>query len=202
MPQPSTPIGISAGSTSAAAETSSSMACWHGCSSSRYPSSGQPRARQRASIPACFPEQLCSIRVGPASAPRVPHSRSSSPAGAFASRLRTASSCSGRARWDAHAIAISVSSRSVRARKSGRAWTGFTELRKYVTSSGVTSRRYDLAAGHRDRVRSMTCLDDIAPDGFDDDRLHGAERSGAQSLTAVLANGRQMPYVPRSSTEP
>ena len=79
-------------------------------------------------MPACLPEQLCSSSVGSASA--VPHSSSSSPAGAFASRLRTAASCSGEARWEADAIAISSLVRSSRARTSGSAWNGFAEERR------------------------------------------------------------------------
>ena len=57
-------------------------------------------------------------------------------AGAAASSARTRASCSGRARCDAHAIAISRSSRSGRARTSGSAWIGFAEERRNVTSRG------------------------------------------------------------------
>ena len=76
-------------------------------------------------MPACLPEQLCCSGVGSA-----PHSSSSSAAGAFASRLRTAASCSGDARWDADAIAISSVVRSLRARTSGNAWNGFADERR------------------------------------------------------------------------
>ena len=57
-------------------------------------------------------------------------------AGAFASRLRTAASCSGEARCEADAIAISSLVRSSRARTSGSAWNGFAEERRYATRSG------------------------------------------------------------------
>ena len=48
----------------------------------------QPFARQTASMPACLPEQLCFSRDG--GWPSGPHSRSSSPAWARASSIRTA----------------------------------------------------------------------------------------------------------------
>ena len=63
-PQPSTARGISAGSTSAAAAISGGTACWTGWLGQAVAALSQPRARQSASIPACLPEQLCSIRVG------------------------------------------------------------------------------------------------------------------------------------------
>ena len=93
-PQPSTAVGIDSGSTSAAAATSASIACWHGMRGEPV-ALGRPAVRRgrASSIAACFPEQLCSRRVGSG-----PHSRSSSVASAFASRLRTGSSWSGR--WE------------------------------------------------------------------------------------------------------
>ena len=76
-------------------------------------------------MPACLPEQLCSSGVGSG-----PHSSSSSAAGAFSSRLRTAASCAGEARCDADAIAISSLVKSSRARTSGSAWKGLAEERR------------------------------------------------------------------------
>ena len=115
---------------------------------SRYPSVGQSFTRQSSSIAACFPEQLCSSRVGSG-----PHSRSSSLASAFVRRRCTGSSWSGRWRCDAQAIAISASSRSGRARTIGSAWIGFAELRKNVTSAGSPQAATTFPRSPRRRVR-------------------------------------------------
>src|SRR6188474_2485979 len=66
----------------------------------------------------------------------VPHSSSSSRAGASARSRRTTASCSGAARCEAHISAISSSSRSGRARTAGSAWIGFADERRNVTRLG------------------------------------------------------------------
>ena len=85
---------------------------------------GTARGSRRASRSSC-------ARSG--SAP-PPHSSSSSAAGASERRRRTTASCSGAARCEAQASAISSSSRSGRARTTGSAWIGFADERRYVTS--------------------------------------------------------------------
>ena len=167
-PHPSTPVGMPSASTIAATEISSSIARWHGCCASRYPARGQPSALQSAMKPACFPEQLWWIGEGSA-----PHSRSSSVAPAFASRLRAASSCSGRARCDAHAIAISVGSRSGQARTTGTAWIGFAALRRWVTSIASPADFDDLAVSHWPMACTLCRASTQAPPrDLDDERLH------------------------------
>src|SRR5581483_6380095 len=90
-------------------------------------------------MPACLPEQLWKIFSGGRPSCR-PSSRSSCVASARFSRRLTASSCSGVAWCDAHAIAISLASRSSRARTSGSAWIGFDELRrKHVSAPSPAS---------------------------------------------------------------
>ena len=77
-------------------------------------------------------------------------------AGALASRLRTAASCSGEARWDADAIAISSVVRSSRARTSGSAWNGFAEERRYATRSA--SPACSTTAPSRTATACTTCV--------------------------------------------
>ena len=90
-------------------------------------------ARQSASIPACFPEQLCRSALGRLAlgaalelvlAGRAP----------WRAATRTASSCSGRPDGRRDAIASSRSSRSGLARTTGSAWIGFADERMKVTS--------------------------------------------------------------------
>ena len=122
-------------------------------------------------MPACLPEQLCCSGVGSA-----PHSSSSSPAGAFASRLRTAASCSGDARWDADAIAISSVVRSSRARTSGSAWNGFAEERRYATR--CASPACSMTAPSRTATACTTVrrLDDVPAPHDHPDLVHARQR--------------------------
>ena len=126
-PQPSTATGIESGSTSAAPATSAQQLALQRMRREAV------AVRLVAALAAedekarVLPEHVCSSGVGSG-----PVSRSASVAGAAASNARTASSCSGRCPCDAHAIAISRSSRSGRARTSGSAWSGFAAERRKV----------------------------------------------------------------------
>ena len=107
-PQPSIAVDSESGSTSAAAATSASIASWHGCDGQPV-ALGRPlvaRGRGAASPRACRSScaRAASARGRTRGRPRV--------APAFVSRRSTGSSWSGRCRCDAHAIAISSSSRS------------------------------------------------------------------------------------------
>ena len=79
MPHPSTPIGIDSRiDLRRCRDLRRASPAGRGARQAGSPRSAS-RARGRArACPACFPEQLCSIARRPGSAPRVPHSRSSS----------------------------------------------------------------------------------------------------------------------------
>ena len=127
------------------------------------------RARGRgASIPACLPEQLCSAG---SARPRTRDRPFVAPA--FASRLRTGSSWSGRWRCDAHAIATSGVV-EVRPRAHQRQclerFRGAPEERVEVE---VAQRVDDRALRHRDGMDAVACLDGASARHLDEDRLHG-----------------------------
>ncbi len=60
---------------------------------------------------------------------------------------------------------------------------GFAELRKCVTSSASPAEATIAPPRDGDRVRSMARLHDVAPGGFDDNGVHGAERSATKSTS-------------------
>ena len=121
-----------------AGPTSSAIRCCSGCAGSRYGWSGQPCARQAASIPACLPEQLCpSLPVGAARPGPRSRDRRQSPRPA-SSTLRTAANWAGSAWCDAHAIAISSVVEVARSPSTnGIACSGFTEERRRQTRARV-----------------------------------------------------------------
>ena len=135
---------------------------------------GQPRARQRASIPAWLPEQLLWIRSG--GRPSCgPSSRSSCVASARASSAATAATCSGVSRCEAQAIASSSSGRSSRARTSGSAWSGFEDERMKQAERRVAGDVHHLAATNRDGVNSVHGLDHAVAAHLHEQRLRHAQ---------------------------
>ena len=136
--------------TSAAATSSEAAARCTGCVRESVAAAGPAaRAAEREHprvLAGAVVLELRSARPGP-------HSRSSSVASAFASSDRTGSSCSGRARWEAEAIAISLGLRSSRARTSGSAWNGFAEERRYATSCGSPASATTAPSVPRPRAR-------------------------------------------------
>ena len=103
------------------------------------PRCGQPCARQRASMPACLPEQLWLS--GDGGSPSAPHSSSSTFAGPSRAARGRPSSWSSSARCEAEAIARSRVARSSRARASGTACSGFEEERMKSVSEDRRPRR-------------------------------------------------------------
>src|SRR5918992_6107233 len=108
-------------------------------------------------MPACLPEQLCRSRL-PSTGP---HSRSSSLDHERASSSLTASSCSGAAPWEAHAIAISSTERVSYARTSGSACKGFAADRMNVTRSGSPQNSRTLSPSTR--TAWTRCRDSTTP---------------------------------------
>ena len=115
-PQPSTATGTSAGGTPAVVGDLHEQLLLQRMPAEAVAARLEPARPADGEEARVLAEQLCSIGVGAG-----PVSSSSSVAGAAASSDRTASSCSGSAMCDAHAIAISRSSTSGRARTSGSA---------------------------------------------------------------------------------
>src|SRR3989337_3069405 len=140
-------------------------------------------------MPACLPEQLCSTAVGPKPNPAVPHSSSSSCAGAFASRLRTAASCSGEPRCEAEAIAISSVVRASRARTSGSAWKGFAEDRRNATRAA--SPACSTTVPSRTATACTACVASTTPP-----RLTLTTIGSTRGRLRQLANGRHFSYLP------
>src|SRR5687768_15045636 len=150
-------------------------------------------------MPACLPEQLWWSGSGGRPS-WTPHSSSRSRAGAVERSRRTASSCSGSARCEAHAIATSRSPRSSRARTSGSAWIGFDEERRKSSSPGSPER--STTSPSRTATAWTRCLDSTT----------GPRRTTtwSGSTTGTLARvengpefsyGRDMSPVPASELE-
>ena len=111
-------------------------------------SRGRGRGRRRGSPRACR-SSCAGSATGRLRSRGRPRSREQS-----ARSARTASSCSGSARCEAQAIAISRSSMSGLARASGSAWSGFADERRKVRSRGRRPRR---RSGRRAPRRREPC---------------------------------------------
>ena len=173
---------IDAGSTSAAAATSSSIARWHGWSE-------QPVALDRPTLGSTEREEarvlagavvLDALRADPALEVVLGRRRRGE-------NRRTTASCSGVAPCEAQASATCSSSRSGRARTTGSAWSGFADERRYVTSPGspaASSTRPSRTATAWTTCRASTTSPRVTSTTIGSTAREPSERAQAPSASA------------------